>query len=89
MSTQVREEVRNCGRRRTRLTIATNPGMLSLEYAVGLTYTFDFVYKSLYLLPSESSWWVAERSSVFCLLISTISSVWGDEGGAFVSVALD
>ena len=51
--------------------------MLSLAYAVGLTYTLDFVYNSLYLLPSESSWLLEERSSVACLLISTMSSVWG------------
>lgn len=50
--------------------------MLSLAYAVGLIYTLDFVYNSLYLLPSESSWLVG-RSSAVCLLISTISSVWG------------
>ena len=50
--------------------------MLSLAYAVGLTYTFDFVYSSLYLLSSGSSWLVG-RSSAACLLISTISSVWG------------
>lgn len=36
----------------TRLTSVTNPGMLSLAYAVGFTYTFDLLYTSLCLLSS-------------------------------------
>ena len=56
------------------MTSVTNPGMLSLAYAVGFTYTLDLLYTSLYLL-SSAVWGVCspELLPASCL-ISTMES---------------
>ena len=60
----------------TRLTRATNPGILSFAYAVGLTYTFDLLYTNRYLSSSSAALFLGSPDSGRSVrLISTIESV--------------
>lgn len=59
----------------TRFTNVTNPGMLSLAYAVGLTYTFDLLYTSLCFLSSRVLGVCAPELLAGSCLISTMESI--------------